>query len=275
MKKFSVFAAFAILFAAMSFAAFAQTKADKPYHYEPTIPNVEARDTVYALFIGNSFTFYFDTYSLLKEIAASQGHCLQFKAAFVGGYSFARHLNDPKTYAAIESFRPYDYVFLQNQSQLNAQYGRDPKRHALALQDARELVARVRQYSPDAKIFLEATWASDVNTEHFLSKEDFDRCMWKGTAAMAKSCKTDVSPIGKAFAIARADSPDVKLLYKDKHHQSLAGAYLKACVNYLMIYGEDFDGKVSDCTLPAQTAAAMREAARKTVFRRFGESEPY
>lgn len=243
----------------------AQTKPEKPYHYEPTIPKVAAKDTVRALFIGNSFTFYFDTYSLLQEIAASQGHCLQFKAAFVGGYSFARHLNDPKTYAAIETFRPYDYVFLQNQSQLNAQYGRNPKQHALALEDARALVARVRQYSPDAKIFLEATWASDVNTEHFLSKEDFDKYMWKGTCAMAKACKTNVSPIGKAFAIARADSPKVKLLYKDNHHQSLAGAYLKACVNYLMIFGGDFDESVSNCTLPAKKAAAMREAAKKAV----------
>lgn len=265
MKRFFVFVASALLFAATSSVTFAQTKADKPYHYEPSIPNVAAKDTLSALFIGNSYTFYFDTYSIMQEIAASQGHCLKVKAAFVGGYSFARHLADPKTLAAIEVFTPYDIVFLQNRSQLNAQYARNPEQHALAMKDAKELVERVREYSPSARIFIEASWASDVNATQFDSKEDFDKWMWKGTCAMAEACKCEASPVGLAFGQARAKYPKVNLLYKDHHHQSLAGAYLKACVNYLLVYGGDFDSKVSNCTLPPATAEKMRKAARLTV----------
>lgn len=259
-------AAAVILIFVIAANASAQTKPDHPNHYEPSIPDVEAADTLRALFIGNSFTYVYDTYSLLQEIAASQAHRIDFKAAFVGGYSFARHLADPKTYAAIEKLpKPYDIVFLQNQSQLNALYGREPRRFALAAEDARELVARVKEYSPAARIFLEATWASDRNSRVFDSKEDFDKYMWKGTCAMAKRCRCSVSPIGHAFAIARAKYPDIDLLGRDHHHQSLAGAYLKACVNYLLIYGGDFDESASCCTLPADVAVKMQKAAAEAV----------
>lgn len=248
------------------YASAQTTKPEKPYHYEPNIPDVEAIDTLSALFIGNSFTFYFDTYSILQEIAASQGHKLNVRTALVGGYSFARHLVDPKTYAAIECFPdPYDYVFLQNQSQLNAQFAIDPDRFALVQTDAINLVERVREYSPEAYIILEATWASDVNSERFESKDDFDRCMWTGTCYLADACYCDVSPIGLAFAHVRENYPEINLLYKDHHHQSLAGAYLKSCVNYLLIYGGDFDEFVSNCTLEPEVAAKLRQAAKCTV----------
>lgn len=235
------------------------------YEMRPT--NVPAKDTLSVLCIGNSFTYHYDTYNMLEEIAASQGHKLKIKAAYVGGYSFKRHLCDVKTIKAIETWNnPYEYVFLQNQSQLNAFVGRNPKQHRPALEDAVQLVRRVREFSPDAVIFFESTWSYPaVNYGGFGSYEEYDRYMTKGTALMVKKTKSELSPIGEAFAIIRAKHPEIDLLNTDRKHQSLLGAYLKSCVNYLMIFGSGFDANVSNCTIDKDIAEALRQAALEAV----------
>lgn len=260
---------FILTFAVMGLcllSASAQTqKKKRAYDYTAQPQSVAAVDTTSVLCIGNSYTFYYNTDQMLLEIAASQRHCLLVKAATVGGYSFASHLGDNKTTAAIENFDTYDVVFLQNRSQLNAQIARNPKQYALAIDDAKQLAARVRAYSPDARIIFEASWASYVNTTHFNDFEDFDRYMLKGTRMLAKKNHAEISPLCTAFALARSQYPEINLLYKDRHHQSKAGAYLKSCVNYLLIFGGQFDANVSDCTVDPRQAKCLREVAYQTI----------
>lgn len=239
-------------------------------HYKRVEQKVEQRDTAKVLCIGNSFTYYWDSFEMLTEIAQSQGHTLNVKAVFVGGHTFARHLADIKTIKAIEVFNnaPYQVVILQNQSQLPAFYGRNPRQHAPALEDAKNLCARIREYSPAARLVLEATWAYPVgNYGGFSSYEAFDAYMWKGTVAMAKKCRCEVSPIGKAFALVRNRYPEIHLLSKDDKHQSMEGSYLKSCVNYLLLFGGMFDDKVSDCSLDKDVAAKLRAAAQEVMKR--------
>lgn len=237
----------------------------KDISYDCRPQDVPAKDTLSVLCIGNSFTYYFDTYNILQEIAASQGHCLKIRAAYVGGYSLSRHLVDQNTIGAVEKYDAYDVAFLQNQSSFNAYYGRDPKRFREMALDCVELAGRVRAFSPGARIFFEATWASPRNSSDFTDFDEFDNYMWKGTVAIAKKSKAGVSPIGRAFAGIRREHPEIALILKDRLHQTMSGAYLKSCVNYLMIFGGDFDGKVSDCGLPAEEAGILRTAALEAV----------
>lgn len=224
-------------------------------------------DTTRVLCVGNSFTYYFDSHLKLAEIALSQGHYIDMTAAYVGGYTFNRHLNDLKTIGAIEQFtKPYDCVFLQNQSQVHALYAQNPKQHKLQKKDAVELVARVRQYSPDARIWLESTWSYPAgNCGGFGTEAEFNRLMVKGTWMLAKAAHTAVSPIGEAFRISREERPDIDLFSKDKKHQSAFGTYLKSCVNYLMIFGGRFNGDASDCGLDPDSCAFLRSVAERVV----------
>ena len=57
---------------------------------------------------------------------------------------------------------------------------------------------------------------------------------------MAKAAGTWISPIGEAFRIVREGSSGINLYHTDNKHQSVYGAYLKACVNYLVLYGTAF-----------------------------------
>ena len=234
--------------------------------------SAQMKDTLRVLCIGNSFTYVGDAHKKLVDLAASQGHFIRMNAQYVGGFTFGRHLQRDETLNAIE--RPgandtFDYVFLQNQSQLHARYGSKPKQYPYVLADARELSGRVRQYSPDAVIFLESTWSYPAsNFGGFGSLEAFDRLSDKGTEKLAKACKARVSYIGRAFALARVQCPDIPLLADDAKHQTDLGSYLKACVNYLGIYGEPFDGNASPCGLDPDMTARLRAVAQRSVLGR-------
>lgn len=219
------------------------------------------------LCIGNSFTYYHDSYKRMAELAESQGHKLKVNAQYVGGFTFQRHLNRDETMSAIV-YNQFDYVFLQDQSRTPALYGQDPVRCRLVADDAKELVERIRIYSPKATIWMEQTWSySEGNYGGFGSFEEFDRLLKVGTAKMAKKAGTLVSPIGEAFAICRTERPDINLYDADKKHQSALGTYLKACVNYLMIFGEPFNAKAADCGNDYEKAAYLRTLAERVVLK--------
>jgi len=235
------------------------------------VPNgtVPPRDTKRVLCIGNSFTYVGEAHQKLVDLAASQGHQIFMNAQYVGGFTFGRHLRRDETLNAIE--RPsagdtFDFVFLQNQSQLHARFGQDPARYPYVLADAKELTGRVRQYSPEAVIFLESTWSYPAgDCGGFGSLETFDRLSDRGTELLAGVCGGQVSYIGRAFALARQTCPDIPLLADDQKHQSDYGSYLKACVNYLMIYREPFDKNATSCGLDENMAARLRQIAEKSM----------
>lgn len=225
-----------------------------------------AQEVKQVLCVGNSFTFFHDSYKRLAELAESQGHQLKVNAQFVGGYTFLRHINRDETMSAI-TYNRFDYVFLQDQSQTPALLGQSPKRCKLLAEDAKELADRVRCYSPDATIWIEQTWSySAGNYGGFGSHEEFDRCLEKGTKLMAKKAKTQVSPIGKAFRICRTERPDINLYDPDEKHQSALGTYLKSCVNYLLIFKEPFTDSATDCGYDSEKCAYLRKLAERVVL---------
>ena len=229
---------------------------------------LNAQEKTRILCVGNSFTFVGDAHKKLEAISKSEGHPVKLKSALVGGYTFYRHLQDPKMIKCIESYDyEYDYVFLQNQSQVNALYARNPKQHRLAMTDAKNLVSRVRQYSPHATIFMEQTWSySGRNYGTFGSFEEFDNQLRKGTQLMAKATKTLVSPIGDAFIIVRSERPDIVLYKDDNKHQNEYGSYLKACVNYLLIFRQPFSQNTDCCELDAAKCKYLQEVAQRVVL---------
>lgn len=225
-------------------------------------------DTLSVLCIGNSFTFFFDSEKRLEEIAASEGHGLKAQALTVGGYTFHRHLIDDKTMGPLV-YNQYDLVFLQDQSRTPALYGEDPKCCRLVAEDARELAERVRIYSPHARVWIEQTWSyENGNYGGFGSFERFDQLLKKGARLMAKKAHTEVSPIGDAFAIVRAERPDINLYYPDNKHQSELGTYLKSCVNYLLIYGQPFSANTTSCGYDAEKCNYLRKVAERVVLGR-------
>lgn len=227
--------------------------------------SAQTNDVKRVLCIGNSFTFFSDSPQKLVDIAKSEGHTIEMNAIYVGGYTFNRHLNDLKTISAIESGR-YDYAFLQDQSQMHARYANDTVRFALAKRDTKELAERIRMYSANVNIMLECTWSyTQGDCGGFGTLENFDNLLQKGADLLANDIEAEVSPIGKAFSIARKNRPDIDLYDPDQKHQSAYGTYLKSCVNYLLIYHQPFGRNTDSCGLDEEKCSYLRKVAEEVV----------
>ena len=232
-----------------------------------TMPGDKPSRSLDVLCLGNSFTYVAGSSWMLKEIAWSQGLFLDMQVALKGGRTFGHHLTLSVSRDKMER-GGYDVAFLQNQSQTNAWYAQDRSGKAGILKDGVELARRVREASPDARIYMESTWAyrnKDGKFGGFGSMEKFDKLLVKGTKMMARKAGCKVSPIGEAFRRCRSERPDISLYAKDSKHQSEYGAYLKACVNYLLVSGRKFEGKVHDCSLDPEKTAYLRGLAEKVV----------
>lgn len=253
-----------------------------------------AKDTTKVGILGNSFTYVFKTYDMLEAIARSQGHELVIKKSYKGGATFGNHLQMEKSIAVVNE-GGYDFFLMQDQSTLEAKYADNPVGFEHVMKDARQLSDNIRAKSPSAIIILENTWAysrvmdREKGTSYygpyigFGSFEAFDSKLSEGCRLLQTVCPNidKVSPIGKAFAEYRAMYPDfypsekidtLNSLYRkgddsrSDHHQSPVGAYLKSCVNYLVIFGDFFDGEVDNCGIEPGKAALLRRIAEETVL---------
>ena len=218
------------------------------------------------LLLGNSFTYFFGEPLLLQEIAFSQGLQLNISSSLKGGQTYRDHAGLELSLKAC-SAKPYDFAFIQGQSQEPARLADD----AVANRDVKkalcELCDAIRATSPQCSIFVENTWAyENGDCGGFGSLDRFDDLLRDGTATLAAVSHSGVSPVGQAFAAARAAGTPEGLYDYDSKHPGLAGAYLKACVTYLIISGRPFKGAVPSCGLPEDTAALLRQIAESTVL---------
>ena len=226
------------------------------------------KDTTRILCLGNSFTYFYSTPSMLRELAWNEGHFIDVSTGLKGGRCYADHFNLEMSQEMIAK-GGYDYAFLQDQSQTPARVGQDKKANAKSLQDAIDLVAQIREKTPDCIPILEWTWAyANKDFGGFGSYEAFDKYNEKGTKIMVKSIDDAImSPVGEAFKIVRSERPDINLYHADNHHQSHYGAYMKSCVNYLILFGEPFGESPADCAVEPEIAAYLRSVAERVVLK--------
>lgn len=223
-----------------------------------------AQDTLRVLCIGNSFTYVDSAQAKLRSLAAAEGHTLIINTQVQGGYTFQKHMRRDETLSAI-IYYTYDVAFLQDQSFTPALYAQKPRRGRVILNDAQEIASRIRFYSPKVRLIMEQTWAYESKDyAHFGSYEAFDKLLRKGTKQIAHAIHADVSPIGEAFRLCRERYPDIDLYAPDRQHQSAYGAYLKACVNYQMLFHAPFTAE-ENCGLDAATCAKLRQVAIEII----------
>lgn len=219
-------------------------------------------DTKKVLCIGNSFTYFGSSFFAMAEIARSQGHSLQIVVNTKGGQNFGQHLELDRSCKAMEE-GGYDIALMQNQSMAGAFYASDSVKYAYLKDDAIAIAAKVRERSPRVRMILERTWAYPTTNggwKEYGTAEAFDADLQKGSELLASAMDAELSPIGNAFIKGRGLG--LPVYWTDSFHQSWLGAYLKACVNYLVIFGEPFSGYVSNYNQnPAQAAICRRIAA--------------
>jgi hypothetical protein len=224
------------------------------------------KDTTSVLCLGNSFTYYWNAPSMMKEIAWSQGHYFDVFAHLKGGQHFGQHTDLSLSHDAIEA-QVYDYALLQDQSMAAAFYADKPDEYAHVPENFVKLADMVLAHSPECKLILEHTWGyKKEDCKGFKTIEKFNDMLREGCATIAALKNAEISHIGDAFIAVDTKKLGNSLHASDDHHQSYYGSYLKACVNYLMITGEPFNENVANCGIDPQKAEILRKAAEKTVL---------
>ena len=231
-----------------------------------TYQELPVQDTIKLAILGNSFTYYYGTPFMLKEIARSQGHEIVMRANIKGSQYFRNHSALELSQAVVKE-GGYDYVLLQDQSGQHAKYASDSVANADVLAETKALLSQIKAYSPGIQPIIENTWAflGSSNYEGYGSFDKFDKALQDGSVLVCARANTWESPVGIAFQKAR-EAGITDLYHTDNKHPNRNGAYLKACVNYLMLYGTPFDSNVPSLLVDGATAKKLREIAESVVL---------
>lgn len=225
-------------------------------------------DTIDVLCLGNSFTYYANSPSMLKEIAWSEGHYFDICAHLKGGQTLGQHTRLSMTHNAIRS-DDFEWAIIQDQSQATARYADNAKEFAYILDDYLLLSDMILEHSKECKILLEDTWAYDaIDFGGFGSFDRFHDLLKEGAIKMAATNGMQVSYIGDAYKAVNEGSQKINLYDEDDKHQSHYGSYIKACVNYLTIVGEPFGDNTANCGIAPDKAKYLRDVAESICLQK-------
>ena len=169
-------------------------------------------DTTRILFVGNSFTYFFNLPQVVSAMATSQNEVLITRQSTVGGSNLEQHWKGEKgttTRKLLESGK-WDYVVFNNHSLSPIQ---TPESFMTYGKKFTELV---RQKGGEPVFMM--TWGYKSNP---LLQTKITEMYQK----LAKETNADYVPCGPIFAKARYWRPDLELFFDDKHPSS-NGTYL-------------------------------------------------
>jgi hypothetical protein len=178
------------------------------------------------LFIGNSYTNVNDLPRMLTGLMAVKGIKLETRRVTPGGCTLKKHWEGDNARKAIAE-GPWDYVVIQEQSQMPAFYP------AVTLKYAALIAGLAREAGAQPVFYL--TWARKAKPE--MQKALTSTYMKAGLASEAL-----VAPVGIAWQKALKDTPALALHAKDGSHPTQQGTYLAACTLFATILRRDPTG---------------------------------
>ncbi|GEM_PF-2932088 len=196
------------------------------------------------LFIGNSYTHYFDMPQLVAGMAESAGCEVKVRMVAPGGTRLARHAESGETLSAIGE-RDWDAVVLQNFSQLPSQPVDKVRQKTFPAVE--KLVSVIRENDPTTAVFFYATWGrrdgdqqNCKNNSMVCSFRGHTAALQRGYSLYAEEFGGTIANVGGAWSRIAADrkSPfSYKELYdRDGSHPSLKGSYLAASVFFASLF---------------------------------------
>ncbi|WP_276167416.1 hypothetical protein [Zobellia alginiliquefaciens] len=166
------------------------------------------------LFVGNSFTYFWNMPHLVEAMSKTQGVPVQIQQSTVGGTNLMQHWKSEKgtvTRQLINDMK-WDYVIFGDHSLSTIEA---PKRFKKYSSKFAELVR-----SKGAEPIFFITWA-------YKSNPLMQNCITKGYMDLTKELNVRVFPVGPVFMKAKTLQPDLELYFDDKHPSS-DGTYLIA-----------------------------------------------
>ena len=164
------------------------------------------------LFVGNSFTYFFNLPQVVASMVQSQGVEIITRQSTVGGSTLEQHWKEERgtrTRKLLDSLQ-WDYVVLNNHSLITVD-GPDE-----FMEYSKKFIELIR--SKGAEPIIMQTWG-------YKSNPLLIRPIMEGYAKLAAETKADMVPAGELFAEARKWRPDLEMFQDDKHPSS-NGTYM-------------------------------------------------
>ena len=200
--------------------------------------HVQAQTSV--LFIGNSFTTVNDLPNTLRQLALSLGEEVTVATSAPGGYTLFQHASYAPTLNAIDA-QPWDYVVMQEQSQLGALPIEATTTELGALQLLVDIEAN---YECTYPVFF-MTWGrangdadNCVNFPFMCTYDGMQQALRSNYVYLATMNDAYTAPVGAAWKQVRDTHPEINLYAPDESHPSVEGTYLAACVFYSTLFHE-------------------------------------
>ena len=187
------------------------------------------------LFVGNSFTFYWNLPSQLEKMAQEQNLDWDVNQSTAGGATLRDHWQGNKDLKTREilSKTTFERVIFQDHSTY-------PIMHI----DTTEFYfSKLKTLlPPQTKIYLYATWYyPNFPVEGLVIKDSKE--IESNLKDISKKYKNiEIIPVGRAFDLFSSKYPGIKLLTDDAKHPSHNGTYLAACVFYATLTGKSSKG---------------------------------
>ena len=182
-------------------------------------------DTVSILFIGNSYTYFNNLPVIVKTIAGRSGQLTHTDMAVIGGASLKRHWQDT-THMAFKKLqsRHWDFVVMQDQSQLGLQQPAPATKHWIAKPDTFYRYARLwceEVRKQNAIPCFAMTWARDYDPSA-------QPLLTHAYATIARQTKARLIPVGELWQRSLSTNKQIHLHQGDGSHPSQAGSFLMA-----------------------------------------------
>ncbi|HEY0978773.1 MAG TPA: SGNH/GDSL hydrolase family protein [Flavobacteriales bacterium] len=220
------------------------------------------------LFIGNSYIYSNDLPNTLRQLALSLGDTLTVASSAPGGYTLYQHSSYAPTLEAINA-QPWDFVVLQEQSQLGAL----PSDVTTTEYGAIELLTDIEANWECTYPVLYMTWGREngdpqncASFPFMCTYEGMQQALRNNYVALANFNDAWTAPVGVAWATVRAQHPEIDLYVDDGSHPTVAGTYLAACVFYTTLFHESCTAATFNGGLDPATAATLRSIASSTVL---------
>ncbi len=225
---------------------------------------LNAQEPLKVLFIGNSYTEFWDTPNMFRELSIAAGKEVFVDDRAVSGTSLGEHSLNQATIDKIYE-QKWDYVILQGGS-LSIAF---PRSHVSISGPITTLRRFIRENHSQTKVFYLLAWAPKdgltINGIDY-TYDAFQDLIITGTKIFADKMSLLISPVGSAWKHVIDDKPEIELFAPDKGHPSLRGAYLQSCVYYAAIFGESVLNNSFTSTLSGDEALYFQEVASNTVL---------
>ena len=235
------------------------------------LANLAQAQNYEVLFIGNSYTYVNNLPDMLAQLANANGDTLTHDSSTPGGYYFRAHSTNTTTLSKISS-RPWDFVILQEQSQIPslspAIVGND-----WSPPHARTLDSLIKANNSCTETVFYMTWGRKNGDASYCAQQP-PVCTFEGMQGqlrstyliMADENNSTVAPVGMAWRAAIQADSMLELYSPDQSHPGTNGTYLTACVFYATLYRKSPVGIPFYSSVDTVTAQFLQGIAEQIVF---------